>query len=347
MQAVVLDITDGEATVMTKNGDIIGVDDLNYEIGQEIEIEEKPVSSDIFKKKMKKRISALSAAAAALLVIIGGGSYIYMKPYGTVSLDVNPSIEYTINRFDRVLGMTGVNDDGYDILSKIKEDNLINKDIESAVEETITQIMSEGYLSDDNSNYIIVTANTEKEAHTEELVDKLDRMVAGYENVNPIISKVSVDDIEEAHDQGMTAGKKMIIDHLESISDGGIDRNDWVQKSVKDIAGEYYRIKNDDNKPQPESISNPATDEPAALQEPPVPQNNDVSPAPIQDQSDDRPEAIKRERDDNKPRQTEPENEHLNMEQHENPSEDNPHNSEKQPGENAFPQERGNPGSSR
>ena len=38
MKAVVLDITGKEATVMTHEGDIIGIRNKGYDIGQEIEI---------------------------------------------------------------------------------------------------------------------------------------------------------------------------------------------------------------------------------------------------------------------------------------------------------------------
>ena len=251
MKAVVLDITDGEATVMTKAGDIIGVSDRSYDIGQEIMIYDKAEKTVLFAGKISRFMPAI-AAAAALLIIIGGGSYAYMKPYGTVSLDVNPSVEYTINMFDRVLDVSGVNDDGNDIIADIDVKKLLNKNIETAVEETIEQIEAEGYFTDEDGNYVVVTANTKQEKHTDELVDKLDKKVAVHENVNSIASKVSDDDIEEAHRQGVSAGKKMMVDRLGSVYDEGFDRDEWNKRSVKDIMGEYDRIQRGERKPRRE-----------------------------------------------------------------------------------------------
>ena len=254
MKAVVLDITDGEATVMTKDGDIIGVSDKCYDLGQEITIEDISEKTISFTEKISRFMPAV-AAAAALLIIVGSGSYVYMKPYGTVSLDVNPSIEYTINRFDRVLDVNGVNDDGDSIVSELDIKKLINKDIETAVEDTIEQIEAEGYFTDEEGNYVVVTANTKKEKHTDELVEKLDKKVAGHKNINPITSKVSDDDIKEAHEQGISAGKKMMVDRLYSVYDDGFNRDDWNKRSVKDILGEYDRIqKGEGEAPHEENV---------------------------------------------------------------------------------------------
>ena len=241
MKAVVLDVTDGEATLMTGDGDIIGIADKGYDIGQEITIEDNKRSTLPFTAKIYRFMPAI-AAAAAILITLGTGSYAYYKPYGTVSLDINPSIEYTINRFDRVLRVNGVNDDGSDILSEIDVSNLINKSIESALDATIEQIEADGYISDEDGNYVVVTANTGKESHTDKLVDKLDRTVAGHENMTPIAVKVSDDELNEAHRQGISAGKKMMVDRLDKVTDEEIDRKEWNGRSIREIADEYDRI---------------------------------------------------------------------------------------------------------
>ena len=255
MKAVVLDITDGEATVMTKSGDIIGVKDENYGIGQEIMIKES-VGKNII------RFLPTIAAAAVLLLTIGIGSYVYMKPYGTVSLDVNPSVEYTINRFDRVLSVNGINDDGSDIVSYLDVKQLVNRNIETAIDKTIEQIEAEGYLSNEAENYVVVTAHTVTDTHTDELVDKLDKAVSRHENVRSIASKVSDEEIREAHEQGVSPGKKMMVDRLDDISDEKIDRDKWNGKSVKEIVDEYDRKKTRKNEPQKDDGKTEAGDIP-------------------------------------------------------------------------------------
>lgn len=345
-KAVILDITDGEATVMTKEGDIIGVKDQNYDIGQEIEIEIKTKASPAFSTRIKRFMPAM-AAAVALVILLGGGSYVYLKPYGTVSLDVNPSIEYTINMFDRVLNTTGVNDDGENILSELEQKSLINKDIEEAVEETIEQIRLKGYLSDEDTNYVVVTANTEQEQHTEKLVNKLDTMVAGKEKITPIVSKVSLKDIEEAHDQGISAGKKLIIDHLENVSDKVIDRDEWKSRSVKDIVREYDRIQVNEPAPTPEE--NREQPDGSSIAPPEAGSVNEIPASPVNEiySREEKPAEIPEERTNDRPQQAIPGNNDPAQVQDNRPFEAGRQENNWGPGNNSPQQDRGGPGSSR
>lgn len=238
MKAVILDIDKNEATVMTDDGDIIGIKNNGYEIGQEIILHRRKKRASI------NRITGIVAAAAAALVITGGiGGYAYYTPYGTVSLDVNPSIEYTINRFDRVLDVNGINDDGEDILLGLDTKKLINTNIETAIEDTIEQIDAEGYFSDEDGNYVVLAASTKEEAHTDTLLTSLEGNVKQRQNVEPIAFKVTDAEITEAHSQGISPGKKMMVDRLEGVSGEEIDRSEWNRRSVRDIVNEYDRIR--------------------------------------------------------------------------------------------------------
>ena len=58
----------------------------------------------------------LSAVACALLIFIGG-NWLYFTPTAEISIDINPSIELSVNRFDRVISVNGYNEDG-DILAE-------------------------------------------------------------------------------------------------------------------------------------------------------------------------------------------------------------------------------------
>ncbi len=237
-RAVILEINGNEAIVMTKDGDIVGIRNRNYEIGQEINIKNQATA---MQKRIYPFVSVAAIAAAALLIL--GGTGIYFIPYGTVSLDINPSIEYTINRFDRVLNVSGVNDDGSDILSNLDTNALIHKEIEDAVDTTIEQIEADGYMTDENENYIVVSANTKAESHTDKLLGRLDEKVKGHGNVEPLTFKVTDDELGEAHKEGISGGKWKMVDTLEEVSDETIDRSEWSKKSVREIVNECDRIK--------------------------------------------------------------------------------------------------------
>ena len=135
MKAVVLEIRDKKAAVLTHGGQILKVSNKHYMVGQEVNIKEASEKVVDMARNAGRWMPA--AAAAAFLFVIGRLMCLSMEPYGVVSLDVNPSIEFTINNMDKVLYVNGVNDDGKDILEGISEKKLINQDIDKAVNVTI------------------------------------------------------------------------------------------------------------------------------------------------------------------------------------------------------------------
>ena len=59
-----------------------------------------------------------------------------------VSLDVNPSLQYTLNRLGLVLSVEAVNGDGDEILAEVG--TLSNRSIEDAIVITVRQITEDG-----------------------------------------------------------------------------------------------------------------------------------------------------------------------------------------------------------
>ena len=54
----------------------------------------------------------LVPVAACLALMVFGGGWLYFTPTLEISIDINPSIELGVNRFDRVVSVTGYNEDG-------------------------------------------------------------------------------------------------------------------------------------------------------------------------------------------------------------------------------------------
>ena len=127
MKAVVVAIRGGFAAVLSDDGRIVKVKNRNYSLGQ---ITER-------KDAVKKRFRFVTVAAAAAILVCGAagaGVYAYCTPYSYVSLDADPSVEYCLNRFDRVLRITGINDSGKKIAGELQAEGLNNEKIEDAVD---------------------------------------------------------------------------------------------------------------------------------------------------------------------------------------------------------------------
>lgn len=63
------------------------------------------------------RIAAIAACLALVACFIGGVAD-FLRPIAYVGIDVNPSVELTLNRFDIVVGTHALNDDGQRALDK-------------------------------------------------------------------------------------------------------------------------------------------------------------------------------------------------------------------------------------
>ena len=63
------------------------------------------------------RIAAIAACLALVACLIGGVAD-FLRPVAYVGIDVNPSVELMLNRFDIVVGIHALNDDGQQALDK-------------------------------------------------------------------------------------------------------------------------------------------------------------------------------------------------------------------------------------
>ncbi len=63
------------------------------------------------------RIAAIAACLALVACLIGGVAD-FLRPVAYVGIDVNPSVELTLNRFDIVVGTHALNDDGQQVLDE-------------------------------------------------------------------------------------------------------------------------------------------------------------------------------------------------------------------------------------
>ena len=111
------------------------------------------------------------AAAACLGIVLAGGSYYYefRQVVTVVGLDVNPSIELSLNRRDRVVASKAVNEDGQSVIAR---QEIRGCKLEEAVDSVITVMTDEGYLKKDNeekSAVLITVSSQKREKKKEEL----------------------------------------------------------------------------------------------------------------------------------------------------------------------------------
>ncbi len=237
MKAVIVEIKGRSAAVLYDDGQIAEVRNQNYTIGQVIEIKE-------FIKR-KRRFIPIAAAAAVLMLMFSTGAYAYYTPYSYVSLDVNPSIEYSLNRFDRVLKVTGVNDDGKEIVKELSLERLGNKKIDEAIALTIKQIEEEGFFEGNLEGGIVISTSAKDLKRSERLAADLQEnaeKAVAKENVEVEAYAVGLERVLKAHELGVTPGKLNLVEKLRDSAEDSdmVDMEEWLDKPVKEI---MYEIK--------------------------------------------------------------------------------------------------------
>ena len=117
--------------------------------------------SEPVSRSRRKVIPFSLAAAAVLFLTIAAGVYeMWFVPVTVVSIDVNPSVEISVNRLDRILSADAYNDDGAKILQSVSVKGM-------KYEEGINDILSSDtftqYLSDDSLlTFTVASKNDEK-----------------------------------------------------------------------------------------------------------------------------------------------------------------------------------------
>ena len=177
MKVVIVDLKGRYAAALAENGEIKRIVNNHYEIGQEIELYDiKEVRQPRFAPRVIRRVVAV--AAAVIVLAVGSMATAYAIPYGTVSLESDPSIEYTINCFDYVIGVKALNDDGDAVLNEIDESKLRHHRIEDAIDTTVRQMEKDGYPDAENGS-VAINVNTPDNDRSDRMKNDLNNKFNG------------------------------------------------------------------------------------------------------------------------------------------------------------------------
>lgn len=227
MKAIIVEIKGSNAAALCDNSSIVKIPNKNYVVGQQVEL---------VAKKKTRSIRRISAAAACIAMFFGlsATGYAAVTPYSYVTLDVNPSFEYTLNRFDQVIKVESVNDDAQDVLDELDIPKFASLD--KVLKLTIDELYNEGYLTEDEKDIMLLSVCSDKESKSDELSAKIAEVTDEYKAESDVI-EVTEEDRQTAIDHNTTAGKlSLILDVIEKndkVTEKDID--ELVDKSVKQI----------------------------------------------------------------------------------------------------------------
>lgn len=185
------------------------------------------------KEKSFNTKSIKKTAAIASVFALAAGGFAYSTPTSYVSLDVNPSVEYSINMFDRVLSVQAVNEDAEEIVAELDIKNLV---ISDAVQKTIDKLLEEGFISDSEDAGVVITVSSEDEEKSEELAEDIEIEAQEFlteqaENADVEAEAVGKARVEEARELGVTPGKLNLVEKL--IASYGDTKEDYSDEEIR------------------------------------------------------------------------------------------------------------------
>ena len=197
------------------------LDSLLSEInGMENKADTAPVP--VFEEKRKRKagmIKMLAALAAVLVVFVGARSVLRgaNETFAVVGIDVNPSIELSVNKAERVTGAKALNAEAEEIIGGMK---LEGSDVNTAVSAIIGAMLTNGYITD-KSNSMLISVRAKDSAKGKELEhgisEKMNRFFENSEVAAAIIGQYVEDDKELeqfAEKNGISEGKAFLIKKL-------------------------------------------------------------------------------------------------------------------------------------
>lgn len=163
-----------------------------------------------------------------LLVLVGQKGYsVYFTPVSTISIDVNPSIEFSVNRFDKVIDVESYNEDGEMLVSSM---NVRFLDYKKALNLLLHNENMASYLTPDQT--VIITVFGASDQKSDEMLASLATYTDSYENVH--CSSGRSEEVTEAHSFGLSCGKYRAFLELQAL-DPSITVEDIRELSMRQI----------------------------------------------------------------------------------------------------------------
>lgn len=234
---VIIEIKNGKAVLMQNGGAFISVPaGEGWRQGDVVSIK-----SPGFRLRP---LLALAACFAILLGLGGGGFRLYFTQTALVSVDVNPSIEMSLNRFDRVISAKALNREGEDVLA---ETAWKNRPYGRALESILNEEGKKGYFNQ-NTNVVVTvySANGKKRSALLDGAQKTadEALAAHHVGTKAEVHAVDEGAVEEAHGCGVTAGKYIYLRQLQELSPD-IDVEDYADNSIGQIKEQIEECQNE------------------------------------------------------------------------------------------------------
>lgn len=190
--------------------------------------------------KSKRILLGVAAAAACMVLAFGLGGYYKLnnEVMAAVSLDVNPSVQLELNRRERVMSVTPLNEDGWTILDGM---DLENTTADVAINALIGSMVKNGYVTED-ANSVLLSVQGSNAVDAADLRQKLGVYASEALNSDLMQCAVITQVVEQskqlaelAQQYGISAGKAQFVEQIVQQNQQ-LRFEDLANKPVNDLS---------------------------------------------------------------------------------------------------------------
>ncbi len=134
------------------------------------------------------------------LLMLFGGHWLYFTPTAEINIDINPSIEMSINRFDQVIDINDFNEDGQKLADSL---NIKYKNYADAVEQVLNNDTVTALLS--NNEVMTITVTGVDGQQSAKILSGVEAFAE--ERRNTYCFYASSEEVADAHEMGLSCGK--------------------------------------------------------------------------------------------------------------------------------------------
>lgn len=213
LKAVVLEKKGSMLTVLTSDGSFKKVRRRDaVEVGQEIEI---PAVRAL--PNLRIGVSIAAIFLIAFMSVFGWNAFQPGTAVAMVSLDINPSLQISLDRKGRVLELEALNPDAEQVLSEL---SLKGEGLNEALDQIIEQSAKLHYLNSDH-NWVIVgySPNLSKTRVDPSAIVKHIEETAQENGVSPQIAvyELSAEEDNQAQQHGLTIGEYGLMNSAQRV----------------------------------------------------------------------------------------------------------------------------------
>lgn len=225
--------------------------------------------------KLYRRMRSVGLAAAACLcaVVLGSGvaGYVNNRVESVIGIDVNPSIELSVNRKEKVLKAEPLNDDAEVILDDM---DLKDVDLDIAVNALIGSMVRNGYLTELDNAILVTVSNEDREKASvlrQDVVVDIEESLEAHQVQAVVYDQQAPGDDEArelAEEYGISYGKAYFLQEL--VAENDLTEADMemfasmtMEEIAREIAERSYTVRSDadeDSEAEKEG-SSPETEE--------------------------------------------------------------------------------------